>query len=536
MRHAACASIAALALMAGACSSDQKTVPASSLAPVTPTVSVMTLPDLSKLVPAVQSQIRDQHATVQRTLENRASSTVDQANAYGQLGKLLMAAQLPDAAERALQSAETLNPADHRWPYYLAHLYRTQGDLAKSASFFQRVLQLRPEDVDALVWLGDVSLAAGSQDAAEPAFAKALELEPTSVSARYGMGRVALAKNEHARAAEFLEEVLRRDPKASAAHYPLALAYSGLGNSAKAEQHLRQRRDTLILPADPLMVELDSLLQSPQTFESLGIRALNKEDWTEAEAQFRKGLAMAPDNAALHHRLGTVFSMKGDQAAARAEFQTAVRLSPDYFPAQFSLGVMAQAAGRHSEAIGYFIAALKARPDYTEAQLRLASSQRRAGQATDALQTYTQVRSRQPDSPEATMGYAMTLTKLRRDAEARDVLAAAMDASGGQTLYAHALARLLASSPDAKVRDGARALALLQPILQRERSLDLGETYAMALAETGQYREAQAIQRDLTAAAGRAGLASVKRRLEQRQALYDRADPCRTPWTDEEMP
>ena len=47
-------------------------------------------------------------------------------------------------------------------------------------------------------------------------------------------------------------------------------------------------------------------------------------------------------------------------------------------------------------------------------------------------------------------------------------------------------------------------MELVQQMLQRGRSLELGETYAMTLAELGQYREAQALQRDLIAAA-RAG-------------------------------
>lgn len=58
----------------------------------------------------------------------------------------------------------------------------------------------------------------------------------------------------------------------------------------------------------------------------------------------------------------------------------------------------------------------------------------------------------------------------------------------------------------------------------------------MALAELGRSREAQALQGDLIAAATRAGLAPMALRLEARLQLYDRADPCRTPWTPEEMP
>ena len=65
---------------------------------------------------------------------------------------------------------------------------------------------------------------------------------------------------------EYLEEVLRLNPKATAAHYPLSQAYAALGDTAKSAEHLRLRRDGRIAPRDTLMVELDSLLESPQTY------------------------------------------------------------------------------------------------------------------------------------------------------------------------------------------------------------------------------------------------------------------------------
>ena len=130
----------------------------------------------------------------------------------------------------------------------------------------------------------------------------------------------------------------------------------------------------------------------------------------------------------------------------------------------------------------------------------------------------------------------MVLSKLHRDREARDALTEAVTANSGDVVFTHALARLLATSPDGRVRDGRRAMELVQQMLKQGRTLELGETYAMTLAELGQYREAQSLQRDLIAAAQRAGMADMKARLTARLALYDRADPCRTPWTDEEMP
>ena len=116
------------------------------------------------------------------------------------------------------------------------------------------------------------------------------------------------------------------------------------------------------------------------------------------------------------------------------------------------------------------------------------------------------------------------------------MLETSLTANGGDLVVMHALARLLATSPEASVRDGRRAMDLVQQMMQRGRTLELGETYAMTLAELGQFKEAQGLQRELIAAADRAGMAPLKARLAARLALYDRADPCRTPWTDEEMP
>ena len=522
------------AVLALSCSAPQNSGPAAA-APGTDQHPPAPLPDISRLVPSVQAQIRSQYDALTKTLADRSSTVIERANAYGEVGKYLMAAQLPDAAEANLRSAQSLDPSDYRWPYYLAQLARSQGDLPKAAGLFDRVLQLKPDDMDSLVWLGDVNLAAGKPDAAEPAFARAMQLDPNSVSARFGAGRTALAKGDNAKAVEYLEAVLRLNPKATAAHYPLSQAYAALGDSVRSAEHLRLRKDGRIAPTDTLMVELDGLLESPQTFETLGIRKLDEEDWQGAAEQFRKGLALAPDSAALHHRLGTALSMMEDQAGARAEFLTAVQKSPDYFPAQFSLGVMLQTEGKHAQAVDRFEAALKARPAYTEARLRLASSLRRTGRLKEALEQYDQARTNAPDDPEARLGYAMVLSKLHRDREARDLLNEA-SAGGSDLVFTHALARLLATSPDDTVRDGHRAMDLVQQMLKRGRTIELGETYAMTLAELGQYREAQALQRDLTAAAGRAGMSAMKSRLIARQQLYDRAEPCRTPWSDEEMP
>src|SRR6185436_21020110 len=113
-------------------------------------------------------------------------------------------------------------------------------------------LQLQPDDLPTLVWLGSAYLDQGRAAQAEPLFMKALSIQPSSVPVLFGLGRTALARQEYARAVEYLERALSLDPKARMIHYPLAMAYRGMGNLEQAEAHLRQRSPGDILPLDPL--------------------------------------------------------------------------------------------------------------------------------------------------------------------------------------------------------------------------------------------------------------------------------------------
>jgi tetratricopeptide (TPR) repeat protein len=402
---------------------------------------------------------------------------------------------------------------------------------------FERALEQRPDDVATLVWLGDVELAQGRPEAAQAHFSKAHDLQPNSLSAKFGLGRAALARQDYRGAIKLLEEVLAQDPEAAAAHYPLSLAYGGVGDKKNAERHLKLREDHVILPADPLMVEVEELLESPQSYESRGIRALDQGNWPEAADLFRRGLALAPGNGALLHRLGTALFMMNDIAQAQEQFEAAVKASPDYAPAQYSLGVLLQEKGQHAQAIERFTAALRSRSSYHEARLRLATSLRRSGRATESLAHYEQILAVNAGQLEARFGQAMAYVQLGRYADARDRLIDAVKTFPDQTIFAHTLARLLAAAPDDRVRDPAQAIAIVEDQVQKnQRTLELGETMAMALADLGRFEQAAKIQRDLLAGAEQGGLADAARRLATNLALYERGEPCRTPWAAGEMP
>ena len=127
----------------------------------------------------------------------------------------------------------------------------------------------------------------------------------------------------------------------------------------------------------------------------------------------------------------------------------------------------------------------------------------------------------------------MSLIDVRLYQDARAWLSDAVVRHPDQPPLAHALARLLAAAPDDRVRDGRRAMEIVQDLLKEDKTTDLGETMAMAFAELGDYDRAAGVQRGVMAAARDAGVQQSMRRMEENLRLYENHRPCRTLWFDD---
>ena len=269
------------------------------------------MPDVSGAAPPVQTQLRERFASTTAAIERVGASASERAEAYGELGKLFVAAEFLDAAEPCFSNAALLKPDEMRWPYYLGHVYRLKNDPERAAALFSESLRLRPDDVPSLVWLGEMELTRDRQDEAKSHWTRALTLQPKTAAALYGLGRVALAQEDYAQAVKYLEDALTLAPQASRIQYPLAMAYRALGNRTQAESHLRLRGEVDVTPPDPLLAGLRDLLQNAQAYEIRGSEALTRRDWSAAVTNLRKAVELQPENALTRLNLGTALYLKG---------------------------------------------------------------------------------------------------------------------------------------------------------------------------------------------------------------------------------
>jgi tetratricopeptide (TPR) repeat protein len=526
--------MALLAVLTGCREQAQPSAAASSSAAAPAALPPATLPDVSRAAAPVQTQLREAYAAMTATVGRPGAAAMERAAAYGDMGKLFIAAEFFDAAARCFDHAEALAPNDMRWPYYRGHLARLLNDPASAASAFQRALAIAPQHVPSLIWLAEMQMAQGRPDKAKPLLLEAQALAPREPAVLYGLGRLALESRDYAEAVKDLEAALALYPSATRVQYPLAMAYRGLGDAAQAEAHLRLRGEVDLPPADALIGDLGGLLKNAAAFETRGTEAIDARKWPEAIAHLRQAIAVSPNNGFTRLNLGTALYMTGDARGALEQFQTAVRLRPDLAKAHYAIGVLKDAAGDDAAAIEAFTTAVQADPAYAEARLSLGDALRRSGRIEPALAEYRVVLDANPSASQASFGYAMGLVRLRRYGEARDRLDEAARTYPDQPGFAHALARLLAAAPDDAVRDGRRALALMSDLLKTQNTLGTAETMAMTFAELGRWTEAIDWQRQTLDAARQLKQPAVAGRLAANLRRYEAHQPCRVPWADDD--
>jgi tetratricopeptide (TPR) repeat protein len=241
----------------------------------------------------------------------------------------------------------------------------------------------------------------------------------------------------------------------------------------------------------------------------------------------------------LQHKLGTALALGGDGSGAAAQFEAVVAAAPQggvdeaSAKAHYSLAVMRMADRRYDEALAHFQHAVAYQPSYLEARMALAEALRRTGAVVESIPEYEAVLTLDPAAPQAALGYAMALIRVGRYQEARGTLEEAVKVHRDRPEFIHTLARLLAVAPDAGVRDGRRALDMVNALLAHGRTAEVGETLAMALAETGDFARAAAVQREILTVVTRGGSPGAVRRVERNLRLYESGRPNRTFWEGE---
>jgi len=461
-------------------------------------------PDLSSLEPAVAQQIQERQNAL-RDLYGRDPDPRELAGAWADLGMHYQAYKLTGPAEESYRKAMALDAKDPRWPHLLGGLLQDAGRLDEAVTAYNRALELAPEDVPALVHLGEIHLLQGRREEGEAALRKALTAVPEDAATNALLGQAAVERGDFREAVDRLEAALRTAPGANRLHYPLSRAYRGLGQAEKATEHLGKVGTVGVRPDDPILDSLESLRTGERARLESGKRAYNAGRLSEAAEEFRAALKARPESVEARINLAAALARQGDTNGAITNLREAVKLAPANPTARYNLGLLLAAGGAIPEAIEHLTAAVAARPQDAEAHRALAQLLRDAGRTEEALKEYAQAIEKAPSDEAARLGRAETLVRTGQYAPARDLLEEDLKALPQSGLLAHGLARLLAACPDLSLRNGSRALELALAVWNAQPIPAYAETVALAWAELGRCDEAARWEQTAIEAAQKAG-------------------------------
>jgi protein O-mannosyl-transferase len=211
-----------------------------------------------------------------------------------------------------------------------------------------------------------------------------------------------------------------------------------------------------------------------------------------AESLYRTTIAENPRCWMAYNNLGTALANRGLFVEAAAECRKALEIKPDYAEAHNNLGVALAACGQSDDAIAHLQKALQIKPGYTDAHNNLGNALAECRRVDEAIAHYEKALEANPDHASArnNLGIAQSQREAIRHTllEKRESLRSHPKDVG----LLNDTAWMLATNPNASIRNGAEAVELAQRAAQlsggREPAI-LG-TLAAAYAEAGRFPDA----------------------------------------------
>jgi len=263
---------------------------------------------------------------------------------------------------------------------------------------------------------------------------------------------------------------------------------------------------------------------------NLGIFLKRKGRLDEAITHLQTLVKEHPNDAETHYNLGNALLKKGDSQSAIAAYEKAISIKLRYPDAHYNLGIALDRNGQIDEAIAHYQQAVREDPHYAEAYYLLGNDFLEKARTDDAIAAYEQALKSRPAYPEVQNNIGFALLQKGRPSEAIAHWQNALAIQSDSVDSLNNLAWILATFPDAWIRNGSQALTLAERAnqLSGNKNPAVLRTLAAACAENGRFTEARVIAErgfQLANAQEKPALANI---LEGDIALYRINAPVRT--------
>lgn len=240
-----------------------------------------------------------------------------------------------EARINAARAAEMENPPD--W-----ETVKTQ---------YLTVLTYEPENIDALVGIGEYYVKTPNPEEAKPHLDAALKLDPRKASVHFALGNMHHKMKQTQPAKAAYEKAVAADPRG----FPRAYLRLGLYEYDAGEKTKDFTKATEILEKYVLMEDDAEGLSTGRS--RLGAIYVQKNDPKKAVEHLEKAKELNPADPWVYYYLGEAHTKARNFTAAEKEYLACIEKDPKFGEAHFKLAVLYQQDEQDEKAIQHYKAA-----------------------------------------------------------------------------------------------------------------------------------------------------------------------------------
>jgi len=257
------------------------------------------------------------------------------------------------------------------------------GQLARAQALYDRVLQMQPDNFDALHLSGLIAAQSKNPARAVELISRALEINPGHADAHTNKGNALRKLGQFASALASYDQAIHLRPEHAETHFNRGIALKELGDYE------------LAVSSYDRAVSLKPGFMAAYANRGVALAALDRHE--AAVASFDHANSLEPGIAYTHLHRGISLHALRRYPAAVESYQKAITLDPGNAEAHHNLGISLIQLRQHEAAIASIDRAVALKPEFAEAYVNRALALHEIRQHQAAMASYHQAIALQPN-------------------------------------------------------------------------------------------------------------------------------------------